>query len=416
MVLFRIVSVAVALVPVVLFLRPAFSDYFLSRGPEITEKGISLAMTVTGEDAKYHYLSGLLTYSVHDRANSGKAVKSYLLSLERNPTDSQTWLAIARAYRDNGMPEQSGYALRKAVSLDRNNSTTTWESGVFFLLEGSSGEAIRSFRRYISMVPEEQENVYALCYSMGVEPAYLLENLIPAEYSFYKRYLSFLASNTLVAEARQTWSRMKNLGLRREDSLKYIDFLIAGGEMGEAWQEWQEFVKRFVVMGKPSPEGELLWNGHFDLPPENGGFDWRMGTAEGVRIFRDKDVTWQGDTSLSVGFDGQSNPGVAIAREIVPVEPGKRYQLSGHIKTDKLTTQNGIVLGVSGFLCDPFAVKTEPVTGTAMWKKMELEFTAPPTCKAVSVSIAREKSGKLDSKISGDAWIDSLSMTEAAKR
>ena len=417
MALFRIVSTAIALIPVILFLRPALSERFsLSKNPEISASNILPASRITGEDARYHYLLGLLAYDVHDRPDIEKAVGHYLLSLERNPTDARTWLAIAKAYRDNGMKEMAEFSVRKAASLDRNNSTITWESGVFFLLEGSTSEAIRLFRRYISMVPGEQESVYSLCYSMGVETAHLLENLVPAEYDFYRRYLGFLASNKLLSESGDVWKRMKEMNPRREDYLRYIDFLIGSGGMEKAGKEWDDFVKTFKVMEEAGHPEELLWNGGFELPLENGGFDWRIGKAEGVRVFRDKDIKWLGETSLSVNFDGQSNPGIAIAQEIVPVEPGKRYKLTGFIKTDKLTTLNGIILEVSGFLCDPFVMKTEPVTGTTMWKKTELEFTAPSTCRAMRVGIKREKSAKLDSKIGGDAWIDSLSMTEVKSK
>lgn len=416
MALFRIVSTAMALIPVMLFLRPVLSEYFLPGNAEITEKSVSLASRITGEDARYHYLSGLLAYNVHDRLSIEKAVKSYLLSLEENPTAGRTWLAVAKAYRDTGMKEKAEFAARKAVSLDRNNSTIIWESGVFFLLEGHTAEAMRLFRRFISMVPQEQESVYSLCYTMGVNPAYLLENLVPAEYAFYQRYLGFLASNKLLDEAMEVWKRMKDMNPQREDYLRYIDFLLGSSEMEKALKEWDDFVKMFRVMEGSRPAGEFLWNGNFELPPENGGFDWRIGKAGGVRVFRDKDVKWLSDTSLSVNFDGLSNPGIAIAQEIVPVAPGKRYKLSGYIKTEKLTTRNGIIFGVSGLLCDPFAVKTEPVTGTTMWKKTELEFATPSTCKAVRVVIAREKSDKLDSKISGDAWIDSLSLSEVKKQ
>jgi len=416
MVLLRIVSVAVALIPVVLFLRPALSDYFLPKAPDMSKNAVSLASAITGEDARYHYLRGLLTYSVDDGGGLDRALRNYLLSLERNPTDSRTWLALARAYRENRMPDKAGYAVKKAVSLDRNNSTVTWEAGVFFLLEGSTDEAIRSFRRYISMVPADQENVYSLCYSMGVKPMYLLENLVPAGYPFYRRYLAFLASNKLLDESRQTWGKMKAMDPQRKDYLGYIDFLIGSADITEAVKEWDEFVKRFKVLEKARPAGDLLWNGHFDLPPENGGFDWRIGEAEGVRVFRDKDVIRSGDTSLSVNFDGQSNPGIVIAQQIVPVKPRKLYRLSGFVRTDKLTTRNGIILGVSGLLCDPIARKTEPVSGTTMWQKTDLEFTTPSTCRAVAVFVAREKSEKFDSKISGDAWIDSLSLTEVREK
>lgn len=418
MALFRILSVIIAFIPAVLFLRSAVSEHLSSPNPELSQRGISLAARITDENARYHYLAGLLAYTVHDKPALEKAVGHYLLSLKRNPADGQAWLAAARAYRDDGRKENAEYAARKAAFVDRNNPGLIWEAGVFFLLEDRAEEAARLFRRYITMVPEDQESVYSLCYMMGVDPAHILGNLVPADYKFYRRYLNYLAANRLLSESLDVWEKMKALGPGKADFLGYIDFLIGSGEIEKALAQWSDFIRRFRLIegnreGDEYQSDDYLWNGDFELPIENGGFDWRIGRSGEVRIFRDRDIRRTGDASLSVNFDGSSNPGIYIARQIVPVGPGKRYALSGYIKTERITTQNGVLFEVSGLRCGPFVTKTDPVTGTNMWKKIALEFTAPGACKALMVGIKREKSAKFDNKISGDVWLESLTMTEA---
>jgi hypothetical protein len=261
------------------------------------------------------------------------------------------------------------------------------------------------------MVPQEQENVYSLCYLMRVEPMSILNDLIPPKYSYHKRYLDFLIAGKLQNESIEAWKKIKTFNPERSEYLRYTDFLIASGDTQEASAVWNDFTKRFNITEK-RPSGEMLWNGNFELPIENNGFDWRIGTAEGVRVFRDRDIKWTGFASLSANFDGKSNPGISLAYQIVPVTPGQKYKLTGYIRTEKITTENGVLLQASAHLCDPFVKTTEPVTGTALWKKIELEFTVPQRCKTITVSVKREQSYKFDSRISGDAWIDSLSMTQ----
>ncbi len=65
-------------------------------------------------------------------------------------------------------------------------------------------------------------------------------------------------------------------------------------------------------------------------------------------MFIDKDMKRSGRSSLAAKFSGKTNPGVYIAQQIVVVEPKQRYRLLGQIKTDHLTTHNGILLEVSG--------------------------------------------------------------------
>lgn len=414
-VLFRVVLTIVSITVTLTFVRPALSDYYSRKISELDKERLVRASRITPEDAWYHYLLGFLDYAAHDRPGIETAVGHYLLSLKRNPTDSHAWLAIAKAYRDGERKNEVGYALRKAHHLDKNTPDVIWELALFLLLENKQDEALPLLRRYITLVPEEQANVYALCYMMRVKPVSILNDLVPADYSFYNHYLTFLIGNGLINESTEVWKRITKYNPERSEYLKYCDFLIASGEVGEGLALWGDFAKRFLDV-KNRPEGEILWNGDFELPIENGGFDWKIGKADGVRIHRDKDIKWTGFASLSINFNGNTNPGISFAQQIVPIHQGQRYKLTGYIRTEKITTQNGIMFEASNYLCDPFVKKTEPVTGTTLWKKIELEFTTPQRCKAITIAMKRERSEKFDNKISGDAWIDSLSMTQIKPR
>ncbi|HXX80770.1 MAG TPA: hypothetical protein VEI46_04425, partial [Thermodesulfovibrionales bacterium] len=373
---FRVVLTIVSIAVMVAFVRPALSEYYSRNVSEFGKDRLVRASRITPEDAWYHYLLGFLDYAAHDRPGIENAIGHYLLSLKRNPTDSHAWLSIAKAYRDTDRMNDARHALRKAHYLDKNTPDVIWELALFLLLENKQDEALPLLRRYITLVPEEQANVYALCYMMRVKPVSILNDLIPADHSFYNHYLAFLIGNGLLHESTEVWKRIRTYSPERSEYVKYCDFLIASGEMDEGLALWNDFGKTFLDV-KSSPAGEMLWNGDFELPIENGGFDWRIGKADGVRIHRDKDIKWSGFASLRIGFDGNTNPGISLAQQIVPVNQGQRYKLTGYIRTEKITTQNGIVFEASNYLCEPFAKKTEPVTGTNLWKKIELEFTTP---------------------------------------
>lgn len=408
---FRVVLTIASITVTLTLVRPAVSEYYSQKISEPDRERLVRASRITPEDAWYHYLLGFLDYAAHDRPGMERAIGHYLLSLKRNPADSHAWLAIAKAYRDTDRTNEASYALKKAHYLDKNTPDVIWELALFLLLENNQNEALPLLRRYITLVPEQQANVYALCYMMRVKPMSILNDLVPADYSFYNRYLAFLIGNGLLNESTEVWNRMKTYNPERSEYLKYCDFLIASGELGAGLALWDDFAKRFLDV-KNRPAGEILWNGDFELPIENGGFDWKIGKADGVRIYRDRDIKWTGFASLSMSFDGSANPGISLAQQIVPVNQGQRYRLTGYIRTEKITTHNGIVFEASNNICDPFAKKTEPVTGTTLWKKIELEFTTPQKCKAITIAVKRERSEKFDNKISGDAWIDSLSVTQ----
>ncbi|MBI5181966.1 MAG: hypothetical protein HZA06_03515 [Nitrospirae bacterium] len=407
----KALSIVISIVLVISLIRPVLSEYSAANIIEFNEKDLLLASSITNEDARYHYLLGLLYYAAHDKSGTDQAINRYLLSLKRDPSNSKTWLALARAYMDNNNMGHAEYAVRRAVDTERNNPRIIWEAGVFLLLLNEAEDAIKLFRRYISMLPSEQENVYAICYTMGIEPSYILFNLVPEDYNFYKRHLRFLINNKLLNESYEAWENIKALNPERPEYLSFSDFLLEMGEIESASLIWGDFVKRFKIINDAKPDQNLLWNGDFELEIENGGFDWKIGRADGVRVFRDKDIKMKEYASLSAIFDGKHNPGLYIARQIVPVERKQNYKVTGYIRTENLTTRNGVFIEVAGYKCDPFSKTTEVFAGTNLWRRIELEFTIPDNCTTISVGIKRERSEKFDNKIGGNIWVDSISMT-----
>jgi tetratricopeptide (TPR) repeat protein len=395
-----------AAVPLVL-VRPLVSE-LVAKG--LKEKEITIASRITPEDGRYHALLGLLYY--HSPWNSpsgpdaGRAAEMYISALQRNPTDSSTWFALAKACRDLGRPEGER-ALRRALSVDRSNPSLLWEAAVFSLVGDDADRATDFFRRYIQMFPGEQGRVYSLAYLMGMDPGYLLERLIPRSLTYYSGYLRFLMANRSVEQSLEVWKRMKSLGPDGEDYLQYCDFLIASGFYESAVAVWEGFLARKGMRYHPG-----LWNGEFEIPFAEGGLDWKKGKASGVKTDRDSDTHWKGRASLRVRFDGKNNPEAIIASQVVPLEPGRRYTLTGYVKTEGITTTNGLFLEVAGLKGAPLALRTEPLTGTIQWLRQELSFTVPPDCGAVRISIRRSRSSKFDNRIGGKAWIDSLSLTE----
>lgn len=410
---FKPLSVVLALITVVTLIRPVLSEYYSS---DITLKDILIASRITGEDARYHYLLGLYYY-YNDRIDAGldKAITSYIESLKRNPLDSYSWIALARAYRDKGLNELAEYAARRSSYLSKNSPYVLWESGIF-LLEYNAPDAAALLKRYIYLVPEDQDNVYSLSSAMGLKPEFILNNLVPREYSFYRSHFNYLMNNRLLPESADAWKLMKTLNPKKEDYVSYCNFLIADGELAEAVKVWDEFAGRFGPAAYGRQMDDIIWNGDFELPAENGGFDWRLGHAEGVKVFIDRGVRLTGNASLRASFDGRSNPDIYIAKQIVPVEPKSLYRIKVSIRTEKITTLNGVFLDVSGYRCPNLTVRTEPVTGTTnLWKDILAEFAIPKDCMAVWLGIRREKSDKFDNRISGNVWIDSVSMTQVRK-
>ena len=395
-----------------MLLRPVVSGYHITTRSGDPLSSVLKASKITNEDARYHYLLGLLYQRQADGKQLREAIDSYRLSLQRDPTRALTWLALSKAYSGYGDQKWAEYAVRKAVTMDRANPRVIWEAGMFSLTQGQLQEAAPYFRRYLVLMPSEQEDLYTTLHAAGVKPPFLLEQVLPPEYQFRSRYFRFLMAYKQNTGLSEVWERRDSWRPANAEHLAYCDFLIEAGRLGEAQDVWTEFIQRNHPGSVAQDSSNMIFNGGFEYGLQNGGFDWKIGNAEGVRIARDNDIKKSGRSSLSARFSGKTNPGIYAALQMVAVRPKQQYRISGQIRTDRLTTRNGILLEVLGDRCPTLAARSEVVTGTHDWRPLELAFTTPADCSLVKIGIKRERSEKFDNKISGDVWLDDFRMTE----
>ena len=392
-------------------LRPLVSEYYATRQPGDPLSSTLRASKITNEDARYHYLLGLLYQKRTDDNHFKEAIESYRRSLERDPTRALTWLALSKAYRGSGDQKQAEYAMRRAVSVDRANPKIIWEAGMFYLTDGEPQQAAPYFRHYLFLMPSEQEDVYTMFDAAGAKPAFMLAQLLPPEYQFYNRYFKFLMAYKQSAALSEIWGQRNLWKPADADYLGYCDFLVESGRLPEAQGVWTEFLEHAYPASIDRDSSNMIFNAGFEYPLQDGGFDWKTGSADGVQTLIDQETKKSGRSSLTAKFSGKTNPGIYIAQQVVVVEPKQHYRLLGQIRTDRLTTHNGVLLEVLGQNCPSLAVKSEVVTGTTDWRPLELEFTTPAACSLIKIGIKREQSQKFDNKISGDVWLDEFRMT-----
>ncbi len=396
--------------------RPAVSGFYASKFlAGNNSRDITAAMAITGEDARYSRALGCLYQNASGTTDLEKAADYYRESLSENPLDAQTWLSLARVYDAMGKKRLMKFALKKALHRSAGDPRTIWDSGVLLFETGNTSEAVAQLKKYICIRPEEQQKVYSLCITLGLAPRYMQENLVPKKKPFLRQWLGFLIDSGLTQAASPAWSELRRAGPERSDYLGYCGFLIENGRFLHALAVWNEF----LLSGRSgsSPGAELshkagqIWNGGFDLPPLERGFDWKIGKAEGVRIFLDRSTKWGGRYSLGASFDGTSNPDICLARQVVLVEAGHAYTVTGYLKTSGITSDSGIFFEVKGYKCQGLDQSSKPVTGTTPWEEKSVEFRVPAECRAVTVGVKRAASTSLDNRISGDTWADSIHIT-----
>ncbi|MDO5674091.1 MAG: hypothetical protein Q4G66_04120 [bacterium] len=191
----------------------------------------------------------------------------------------------------------------------------------------------------------------------------------------------------------------------RQELVRFISQLIAQKEWEIAKQAWTE------ITGSDSG---MIHDGGFSAAPLQGAFGWRISDVKGCswNIEAQPD-TRQSGNALHVRFTGQENVQYHHVSQIIPVEGGKNYHLSGYWKGEKLTTDQRPYVELIPYGCAGSGSKSAIIDAdTGGWQEVQLEIQAPVECQAVLFRLRRQQSLQIDSRLSGDFWITGVTLSQ----
>jgi hypothetical protein len=396
----RIIVITLSLV-IAVFLIISILESWLSRidARESTENGIEEAIALTPDNPDTYLL--LANYLYLDFSPDKERILSlHKRSLELSPFNYNNWISLSEFLTDIGKNGNALYALRVATDLAPGVVSLRWKAAVMALELNDKEMFVSNLGKVISTDQRRRKLAFAALWQYIRDGNEILGS-IPE--SALPSYLEFLISTNRLVESKTAWSKLKG----REDIpdslfLKYAGFLIDKSETDFAKDLW---------IGKYG-EWEGVWNGNFETEPTNGGFDWYLGRVEGAEIERDSD-SFDGNYSLKVKFDGTKNVNFSQIEQIIPVEEDAEYILSSFMKSDKITTKDGIRWEVSCFPSNDFHLLSEPLVGTSGWHRVDLSFRTPFDCPAIDLRLRRFESHRLDRFISGTVWIDKVELKKS---
>ncbi len=139
--------------------------------------------------------------------------------------------------------------------------------------------------------------------------------------------------------------------------------------------------RRALPIPIPPPNdapGSLIWDGGFETGVTGGGFSWVFAPASlGVQSSFDTKEKHSGERSLRLIFDGRRNVDFDGVCHIAFVEPGASYRFSAWVKTQALTTDQGVRFRLEWTEnAHGSAVETPDVHGTQPWTEVSIPWTA----------------------------------------
>jgi hypothetical protein len=341
-----------------------------------------------------------------------ESFRHFKRAIERNPLEQQYYLNLAKILYRMGEWDASEEALEKAILVFPTGYQGRWTSGNLLLQQGALEKAIPHFTYILAHYPNRSGLVYDVLFRAMNNTEFILERLVPKDPLSMDQYLAYLYDIGDRESAQKAWETKASYGFKsdRPQTLRHIEFLIAHGDLREAFEVWKARLREEGLF-LPS-DGNLMTNGGFEKDQIlGGGFDWKIVDVPGASVSFEHQEAFEGRSSLKIVFDGKENIDFQHIFQYVALKPNRDYVLRACMKTQAVTTKSGFKIEIIG-VGPAFCRASESLIGDNGWKELVVPFRTPDQSQGGVVRARREKTDKFDRFISGTVWIDHVRLIE----
>jgi tetratricopeptide (TPR) repeat protein len=360
----------------------------------------------------------LCRFEQYDFANPdpSRAVVDCLKAVAKNPHSARYWMDLATAYETAGDLQRARETFQRARSVYPVSAEVAWTFGNFLLRQDQLVEGYAQIQQAVRADPFLLPIAISRVWRSNHDVDRLLDEVLPANLDAYFQALDFFASTQQSEPALKVWERIlalhKPFALPR--SFPFVDELIGQDRAEDTRRVWRQALDAAGMPYVEPADHSLMWNGNFGRDFVNGGLDWRWAAPIGVSMGFDPAPPSHGIRSLRLDFGGGSNPELGQPLQYAPVEPNRKYHFTAFLRTDNITTENGMRFSIY----DPHHagavnVLTDNLTGTNPWTAADEYFITGPDTHFLVVRLNRSTSRMFDNKLSGTVWIADVSLIPA---
>jgi hypothetical protein len=188
-----------------------------------------------------------------------------------------------------------------------------------------------------------------------------------------------------------------------------VEQLISKDYISEAGRVWDQVLQFMNFSMRRDPSDSLVWDGGFETDV-TGGLSWRIDTGAGFVARFSRVIKHSGARALEIEFDGKHNVDFQGVCQLVVVEPGTSYEVSGWLRTENVTTDKGISLRLRTTQNSGPELVTPELTDTHPWTRVGFQWRSPKNVRLAQICLVRRPSYKLYNTIQGTVWLDDVQM------
>ena len=383
-----------------------------------TVEGFQEALRWDPEGPDYYYQLGVI-HRDNPEDQDLHLARYYLEKASRlNPYHWRYWLELARSYEISEMSAQAEQAYLKAVGINPKAPVYRWRLANFYIREGELEKALLQFKMAIELDPVEYlQSTLALLWKAGVKSEDIL-SIYPEDQWAGLMLMRFLVQQEGVKKGLvdSQWEKLLSGGSNSvaiDEGEFYIQYLLDGARFHKAREQWIRLVRGNGLEDKTYLKKEnFLWNGTFEMPITGRALDWRAKQSDAYEII--PLMTSSGserNKGLKFDFKGTENINFNGFQQLVIVEPEVEYEFSFQARSADISTEQGLYFEV---VAESEILQTEQILGTTPLTKYSGRFQDPSAQSLVVVRLRRQPSRRIDNKLRGTLWIETVKLEKVA--
>lgn len=336
------------------------------------------------------------------------------------PNHARSLMLLGSIWSEKGEKQKGQGAIELASRLAPADPWVLRRLGDYWARERQLDKAIEYWSWAMIAEPPSQKELFPILLQLAdiPEARSIFERFTDQPPAWWPGFFSTLASRAVndetVGQLYNMRKRSSRNPLTENERKTYLNRLMREERIAEAYLEWANGLgnDELRVLG-------LVYNGGFELPITNSGFDWRISPPGKVRIQAERTTGAEGEKALHLVFRGYEQRFGHVSQPLY-LDPGQ-FQLRGKVLVDKLKTLGGLQWSVlcTGKETDPRKAllgESERFLGSTEWHDFSLDFLVPETCSGQQLLLKAVGRDAIDWEMNGDIWFDAISIRRRKER
>jgi tetratricopeptide (TPR) repeat protein len=334
-------------------------------------------------------------------------------AIEANPAESRSYAALGQLLEKAGAAEPARKAMETAALMGPQRSDVQMDVTVYWMRQGKFPRALQHWNTVLRHQPALRDRLFPYLLKGAEDPANqpAFEALLKQPVPWWSGFFIHAASHAVRPETVQRLFSLSRKGanaLPPEAFGAYLTRLQKDGDWTVAW---------FVWLSSLSKEGLAqsghVYNGSFEIPPSNMGFDWIYRQSPAVAMETASTYGTTGERALHLVFRGLRIRFEHLHQYLLL--PAGTYYLQGRARPDNLKAAQGMQWSLYCFgKKEPLTV-TDRFSDTDQWIRFRSQFTVPAGCPVQILRLELAGRIALDYDVSGGIWFDDLAIEQVGR-